>query len=117
MDVVMYVCVPYTVQLPVGLWYRVLSWSYRICPSPLKCQTRFGSNQVLYELLLSSAPFTFVPYATLCSIRNSMFMFFIYILNNPTIYFGHKLTFFLKFNKFQSLKLFFRDFSSSANLV
>ena len=90
---------------------------HRICPSPLKCQTKFGSNQVLYELLLSSVPFTFVPYATLCSIRNSMFMFFIYILNNPTIYFGHKLTFFLKFNKFQSLKLFFRDFSSSANLV
>ena len=63
---------------------------YRICPSPLKYQIKFGSNQVLYELLLSSVPFTtLVPYATICPIRNSMFMFFIYILNNPTIYFGH----------------------------
>ena len=32
-------------------------------------------------------------------------------------YFGQKLTFFFKFNTFWSLKLFFRYFSLSANLV
>ena len=32
-------------------------------------------------------------------------------------YFSQKLTFFFKFNNFQSLKLFFRDFSLSAHLA
>ena len=32
-------------------------------------------------------------------------------------YFGQKLTFFFKFNKFKSLKLFFRDVSLSANFL
>ena len=48
---------------------------YSICASQLKYQMKkyWLKASVLYEQLLSS-----VQYATLCPIRNSMFMFFVY---------------------------------------
>ena len=48
---------------------------YSICHSQMKYQMKkfWLSTSVLYEQLLSS-----VPYATLCTIHNSMFMSFVY---------------------------------------
>ena len=48
---------------------------YSICPSQMKYQIKqfWFKASVLYEQLLSS-----VPYATLCIICNSVFMFFVY---------------------------------------
>ena len=48
---------------------------YSICPSQLMYQikTFWLKATVLYEQLLSG-----VPYATLCPIRNGMFMLFVY---------------------------------------
>ena len=48
---------------------------YSISPSQLTYQIKIFwlKASVLYEQLLSS-----VPYATLCPIRNGMFMFFVY---------------------------------------
>ena len=65
-------------------------------PTEVSNKKKFGSS-VLYEQLLSS-----VPYAMVC---------FCFLYNEQSInYFGQKLRFFFKFNKFQPLKLFFRDF-------
>ena len=90
------VCVPYTSWPPI--WRRLLS------RDSLPIMTN-----VLYEQLLSS-----VPYATLCPICNGIFMIFVYWTIHQLC---QKLTFFFKFNKFQPLKLFFRDFTLSASLV
>ena len=48
---------------------------YSICPSQMKYQIKqfWFKASVLYEQLLSS-----VPYATLCTICNSVFMFFVH---------------------------------------
>ena len=48
---------------------------YSTCPTQLMYQIKkiWHKASVLYEQLLSS-----VPYATLCPISNSMFMFFVY---------------------------------------
>ena len=48
---------------------------YSMCPSQLMYQIKkiWLKASVLYKQLLSS-----VPYATLCLIRNSMFIFFVY---------------------------------------
>ena len=69
---------------------------YSLCPSQLKHQmkTFWLKASVLYEQLLSS-----VLYTTTCPATQSI------------NYFGQKLAFFFKFNTFQPLKLFFRDFS------
>ena len=52
-----------------------LPFHYSICPYQLKYQMKMFwlMPRVLYEQLLSR-----VPYATLCPIRNSMFMIFLY---------------------------------------
>ena len=83
-----------------------------IRPSQFKYQMKkmWLKASVLYEQLLSS-----VPYTPLCPIHNSMFMF---LYTEQSInYFGQKLTFFFELNKLQPLKIFFRDFNLSANLV
>ena len=79
---------------------------YSICPSQLKYQMKkfWLKASVLYEQLLSS-----VPYALVC-------LWSLYTEKSIN-YFGQKWTFFFKLNKFQPLKLFFRDFSLSANSV
>ena len=85
---------------------------YSICPSHLKYQMKkfWLKASVVYEQLISN-----VPCATICPIRNGMLCS---LYNDSFInYFGQKLTFFFKFIKFQPQKLFFRDFSLSANLV
>ena len=78
-----------------------LPYHYSQCPSRLKYQMKklWLKASVLYEQLLSS-----VPYVTLFRICNGM----LYSLcNEQSIdFFGQKLTFFFKFNKFQPLKLF-----------
>ena len=73
---------------------------YSICLSHLKYQIKnfWLKASVLYEQLLSS-----VPYATVC---------LCHVYTEQSInYFGQKLTFFFKFDKFQPLKLFFRNFN------
>ena len=74
-----HVYVPYTTWLSLNLWRRVLSWdslpiiSY-VPPSwSIKWKKHWLKASVLYEQLLSR-----VPYTTLCSICNSMFMLFVY---------------------------------------
>ena len=78
-----------------------LPYHYSQCPSQMKYQMKkfWLTASVLYEQLLSS-----VPYATLFPICNGM----LYSLcNEKSIdFFGQKLTFFFKFNKFKPLKFF-----------
>ena len=81
-----------------------LTSHYSICPSQLKYQIKkiWLKTSVLYEQLLSSA-----PYATLCLCS--------FYTEQSINYIGQKLTSFFKFSKFQSLKLFFRDFTYQKN--
>ena len=78
-----------------------LPFHYNICPSQMKYQMKkfWLRTSVYYEQLLSS-----VSYATLCPIRNSMFMFFLYWTIHQLLW--SKIEFLCKFNKFQPLKLF-----------
>ena len=94
------VCASYVTWLPVSLWKRVLSRDsflhYSICPTnwSIKLKT-FWLKGPIHNFLSYTQWYVYV----LC------------MLNNISITFGHKL------NKFQPLKLFFRNFSLSANLV
>ena len=97
-------CVPYAMCLPVSLWRRMLSWDSFLVIAYVSNKKIWLKASVLYEQLLSS-----VPYATLCPICNSVFMFFVYWTIHQLL--CSKIDFFFKFNKFQPQKLFFRDFS------
>ena len=68
---------------------------YNICLSQLKYQMKnfWLKASVLYGQLLSSAPYAAL---CLCSLHTEQFI----------NYFGQKLTFFFKFNKFQPLNFF-----------
>ena len=84
---------------------------YSIYSSQLKYQMKkvWLKASVLYmsNYLVVSHMQHFAPYATVC----------LWSLYAEQSTFGQKLLFFFKFNKFKPLKLFFRDFSLSANLV
>ena len=64
---------------------------YSIYPSQFKYQMKIFwlKASALYEQLLSS-----VPYATLCPIRNGMFIFFVYCTIHQSIW--SKIDFFLQ---------------------
>ena len=80
-------------------------------PIELSNETAFGSRQrcCMSNNEVVSHTQNFVTYAIvyLCFLYTEQF----------SNYFDQKLTFFLKLNKFQSLKVIFSDFSLSANLV
>ena len=107
LDVVM--CVPHTqTWLLVRLW-RVLPRDsiYITAYVPPIWTIKwniFGSRQVFYisNYQLVSRTQQFVPYPTVC-------LWSLYTEQSIN-YFGQKLTFFFKFNKFQPLKFLFPDF-------
>ena len=80
-----------------------------IYPSQMKYQMKkfWLKADVLYEQLLIS-----VPYAARRPVPNGTYSLY---TEQSINYFAQKSTFFLKFNKCQPLKLFFRDFSLSNN--